>query len=85
MISLGTVSLGARAAEEDLGSPRCEAVQDDQGEPGVVCDNLTDEQSMSLFNSQELDARRRCWRTCSFRLFNHCFRWHVVCRGRGWR
>jgi hypothetical protein len=82
LLALGTTwGVGAKAADQDRGTPSCQTAQDENGGQVLTCDNLTNEQSLSV--AQDPDARRRCFRVCSFRFGPFCFRYHVECRGWG--
>jgi hypothetical protein len=85
LLALGTLgSVGTAKAADEMGSPQCQAAQDENGQDVLTCDNLTEEQSLSMLQSP--DAYRRCFRTCAFRAGPLCIGYRVRCYnyGRRW-
>ena len=79
LLSLGG-SLGASAAEQEPAAavPHCQTFAGGDGATGLVCDNLSNEQTLSIMN-QDLTADRRCYRVCSFRAGPICVRYRLQC------
>ncbi|MGZ3656653.1 MAG: hypothetical protein ACXWR1_17430 [Bdellovibrionota bacterium] len=82
MLTLGTWGFNARAADQNTGAPQCQTTQDEGGQATLVCDNLNNDQSLSMLQDQT--ARRRCYRECIFRIGPFCASYRVRCFGRDW-
>ncbi|MGZ3696077.1 MAG: hypothetical protein ACXWQO_18685 [Bdellovibrionota bacterium] len=79
LLLLTVITFGAGLHANAAEQPQCQPIMAADGATGLTCNNLSNEQSLSVM-SQDPTAARRCFRVCEFRAGPVCLRYRVECQ-----